>query len=272
MPAPGFQQKSPIPAKILKSFLVRSGVLIFILLILNSCVSQGKAESRTVTGTVRTENGAPLAGAIIRVQTTMLHTSSDDEGRFTLPLPSSGGKVAITAWAPGYFNGGPLVIEPGEQVIEIVLHNHNEVDHQDYQWISAINDPGQGENQACAVCHSADSSEQTFRLPVDEWLQDAHANAASNPRFQTMYSGTDVNGNQSPITRYVSKKDYGTEPLKPDPAQPYYGPGYKLDFPDTAGNCAACHTPMAAINAPYDTDPTIPGGCCVGRNLLRFLP
>ncbi|MBK9123944.1 MAG: hypothetical protein IPM16_12640 [Chloroflexi bacterium] len=86
-------------------------------------------------------------------------------------------------------------------------------------------------------------------------MLDAHSQSAINPRFLTMYAGADVDGNQSPITRYVSAKDYGTRPLGPDPNLPYYGPGYKLDFPGTAGNCAACHTPMAAANAPYGVDP-----------------
>ena len=71
-----------------------------------------------------------------------------------------------------------------------------------------------------------------------------------------MYLGTDVYGNQSPLTRYVTVKDYGAFPLHPDLSQPWFGPGYKLDFPDTAGNCAACHTPAAAVNAPYNTSPT----------------
>jgi hypothetical protein len=71
-----------------------------------------------------------------------------------------------------------------------------------------------------------------------------------------MYTGQDVDGNQSPQTRYGYSRDYGSFPLRPDPAKPYYGPGYKLDFPETAGNCAACHTPAASVNDPYGVDPT----------------
>jgi hypothetical protein len=71
-----------------------------------------------------------------------------------------------------------------------------------------------------------------------------------------MYSGQDLDGNQSPRTRYAQTRDYGSIPLRPDASQPYYGPGYKLDFPDTAGNCSACHAPAAAIGQEYGTDPT----------------
>jgi hypothetical protein len=72
-----------------------------------------------------------------------------------------------------------------------------------------------------------------------------------------MYNGTDARGNRSPPTRYGTSRDYGRFPLRPDPNQPYYGPGYKLDFPNTAGNCAACHVPGAAAKPglAYAADP-----------------
>jgi hypothetical protein len=88
------------------------------------------------------------------------------------------------------------------------------------------------------------------------WLDnDAHGKSAANIRFLSMYNGTDVNGNQSPQTRFAFNRDYGSIPLRPDLTQPYYGSGYKLDFPDTAGNCAACHIPGASIEDPYGMDP-----------------
>jgi hypothetical protein len=43
-------------------------------------------------------------------------------------------------------------------------------------------------------------------------------------------------------------------------SQPYYGPGYKLDFPNTSGNCAACHLPAAAIDNAYGIDPAKAAG------------
>jgi hypothetical protein len=70
-----------------------------------------------------------------------------------------------------------------------------------------------------------------------------------------MYSGTDIDGNQSPETGYGFSRDYGSFPLRPKLSLPYDGHGYKLDFPATAGNCASCHTPAAAIDNPYGVDP-----------------
>jgi hypothetical protein len=72
-----------------------------------------------------------------------------------------------------------------------------------------------------------------------------------------MYNGTDVDGNQSPPVRYACNRDYGCIPLPPDPALPYYGPGFKLDNLYTAGDCAACHVPAPAAKPgqAYAVDP-----------------
>jgi hypothetical protein len=92
---------------------------------------------------------------------------------------------------------------------------------------------------------------------------DAHARSAANPRFLTMYKGTDTAGNQSPVTRTASSRDYGTIPLRPDASQAWHGPGYKLDFPDSAGNCACCHLPGPAVDDPYGVDPSSASGADV---------
>ena len=64
-----------------------------------------------------------------------------------------------------------------------------------------------------------------------------------------------MSGRRSPSTRYRRTSDSRIVPLPPDPAEPYYGPGYRLDNPDHTGDCAACHVPAAAINDPLNTDP-----------------
>jgi hypothetical protein len=94
-----------------------------------------------------------------------------------------------------------------------------------------------------------------FPLPVDEWLKDAHSQSARNLRFLSIYAGTDTKGNKSPDTRYVYERDYGKVPLPPAEGKSYFGPGYKLDFPSSQGNCACCHTPIPAVEAPYEVDP-----------------
>jgi mono/diheme cytochrome c family protein len=210
----------------------------------------------SVSGQVLDEAG-PVAGAVVRAQATNLFASTDVDGRFALTVSELGEEpVNLTAWAPGYFCAGPVEARAGQNDLELHLHDHATQDNPAYAWLPSQYHPGQGEDQGCAKCHSSEGTDLPFTLPVDEWLLDAHSQSAANRRFLTMYTGTDVHGNQSPPTRRGYSRDYGAFPLRPDPNQPYYGPGYKLDFPDTDGNCAACHTPAASVNAPYGVNPS----------------
>ncbi|MHC4626777.1 MAG: carboxypeptidase regulatory-like domain-containing protein [Planctomycetota bacterium] len=212
----------------------------------------------TISGLVRDAN-APIAGATVRVQATNNATTTDADGHFALTVPIRDEPVFLTAWAKGYYIAASETSHlPGAADVEIVLTSHTDQDNQAYQWRSAsssLSDDGSGEDNSCENCHCG-PNDPNAPLPFNEWRRDAHSLSARNPRFLTMYSGRDVFGNQSPPTRHVQTRDYGRISVRPDPNEPYYGPGYKLDFPDTAGNCAACHSPVAAIDAAYTTDPT----------------
>ncbi len=203
-----------------------------------------------VTGAVYSTDG-PLPGAVVRVQATDRATTADAAGCFALPGPEPSTPVTLTAWAPGYYIGS-AVYQPGGGEVAFTLAAHTTQDNSGYAWLSAFSSEGQATN--CENCH-ASAAGAASPLPFDEWTRDAHGLSAQNPRFLTMYAGTDVQGHQSPATRYAYSRDYGRLPLPPDPTRPYYGPGYKLDFPDTAGNCAACHAPAAAVDAAYGIDP-----------------
>jgi hypothetical protein len=65
---------------------------------------------------------------------------------------------------------------------------------------------------------------------VSQWITNAHGMAVSNPRFFSLYNGTDVTG---------------TLPI---------GPGYLDDFPGTAGNCANCHAPGLGVDGYLTTN------------------
>ena len=236
-------------------FLVAGLVLMGTSLIVGSLPSAAGQSDRVVSGIVVDEGGSPVPEAVVRIQDTAYMTQTGADGTFVLDLPGDG-PYNLTAWASGYYCVGPVEASPGQTGVQLVLVAHSAQDNPDYEWLPSQYHPGQGEDQGCSQCHSREGTDITFTLPVDEWRLDAHSQSAASPRFLTMYAGTDVDGNQSPATRYGYSRDYGRFPLRPDLTQPYYGPGYKLDFPATAGNCAACHTPVAAVNAPYSTDPT----------------
>jgi mono/diheme cytochrome c family protein len=236
-------------AKEMKKLL--TWLALFLLLFQSSC-----GHKQILTGIVSDDNGTPISGAVVRVKATDLETVSDEYGRFSLTGLSPTQPVFVTAWASGYYINGVEGVLPGASEIEIILHAHHNEDNPEYAWLPSTYHQGSGENQGCAQCHSSQGTTLDFSLPVDEWLLDAHSQSAQNPRFLTMYLGQDVNGRQSPETRLTAGNDYGRFPLPPDPSKPYFGPGYKLDFPETAGNCAACHTPLAAVDDPYSIDPS----------------
>ena len=174
----------------------------------------------SVSGTVTDADG-PVAGALVRVQTTANHTYTAEDGGFTIDGLPTEESVTLVAWAEGYIFGWTEARGGGDDV-SIALHPHNRVDNSVYDWEPSSN---------CGECHPS----------YAEWQRDAHSQSAVNVRFLTMYNGTDVEGNRSRNSNY-----YTGLPRTRDPDDPYYGPGFKVDFPKRDGNCAACHTPMAS--------------------------
>ena len=202
----------------------------------------------SITGFVIDDDG-PVAGATVRQKATENKTLTATDGSFTLEGWDRDGLDTITAWADGYFVGWVEEVHAAEQPLTITLRQYYTYDNADYDWFSVESAEGSLSCSHCMPCY-------------EEWVDDAHSQSAINPRFLTMYNGTDMAGNQSPLTEYSYTRDYGTFPLPPDPSQPYYGPGYKLDFQDSAGNCATCHVPVQAAHPglEYSADPNQASG------------
>jgi nitrate/TMAO reductase-like tetraheme cytochrome c subunit len=211
--------------------------------------------SSTIGGVARDQAG-PVQGAVVRVPGASSMAVTEAEGNFTLECASPTQLVDLSVWAPGYFVAGTNRVAPGRTNVVIELAAHPRQDNPDYAWISAFASQKQPLN--CQQCMTAGRPGGT--LPFDEWRRDAHSQSASNPRFLSMYNGTDLRGRKSPPTRYTFHRDYGLIPQRPDTSGPYFGPGFKLDFPHSAGNCAACHVSVAAAGAPYETDPNSAAG------------
>jgi hypothetical protein len=229
----------------LSKTLVCAGISVAVVGLAVLTLSQGSGGRASIAGIVLDEAG-PVAGATVRVQGKTNESVTDDEGRFMLTNLAEGIPITVSAWKDLYYCAKVEGVVPPATGVTLTLRRYQTNDNPEYDWIAPA-----GAN-SCFSCKPG---------VTQIWLDnDAHAGSALNPRFLSMYNGTDTQGNRSPATRYGYSRDYGRFPLRPDPGEPYYGPGYKLDFPDTAGNCAACHVPGAAVNAPYDTDPNAASG------------
>ena len=179
------------------------------------------------SGRVVDASGNPVHNAVVRIQGTDRQTKADSSGFFSLLGIGETHGAYITAWSPGFYNGGSEISDD-KAWYEIRLEAIPVSDNTEYEWLPSL--VGQlvvtpskaAEAKACQECHPA---------VVEQWQQDAHSRSAVNPLFLSFFYGTDKAG------------------------QGGFGPGYKLDFPNSNGNCAACHVPIAALKNPFDTDP-----------------
>jgi hypothetical protein len=162
----------------------------------------------TVSGWVRTQAGDAAAGARVRRETAAEYATASADGSFLLGGLEEGRCITVTAWLDGSYVGWQ-VVTPTVTGITISVRPYPVGDNEDYHWLSST-DPEEG--ISCLHCMVA----------FPEWNAGAHGQSAVNRRFFSMYNGTDITG-----TGVIS-------------------PGYMLDFPATAGNCAACHAPGAA--------------------------
>ena len=218
-----------------------------------------------VSGVVRDSTGATLGGAVVRVKASPTSTVTDAAGRFTLEGFPPARRVRVTAWRDGHHIGGANAW-PWNSALDLVLSPYPQIDETEYAW----QPPAAEGRSAVSAWVTERSLDLAAAVSVDRllkplsdhvelgcqdchpsiyeaWSQSAHALGATNVRFTTMYNGTNSQGDRSPATRYVSSRDYGRIPVPPDTSEPYYGPGFKLDFPDTAGNCATCHLPTLFV-------------------------
>jgi hypothetical protein len=171
----------------------------------------------SVSGVVMGTSG-PITGARVRVRATDNLTTTASDGHFVLGGLAEGQEVEVTAWSDGYYVASALVT-PTISGITLTLRPYHTVDNPAYTWLEPS--PNPSVPLQCGNCHAP-------ILP--QWQANAHGGAVSNPRFYSLYNGTDLTG-----TAVIS-------------------PGFKLDFPGVTGNCANCHAPATAANAPFTTD------------------
>jgi hypothetical protein len=224
-----------------------------------------------VTGVVMS-GGKPVANATVTIKATGIQTYSDASGRFVFNDIPAKFYESVTAWQDGYYISGKTVF-PWKHDITLELAKYSVSDNRNYQWmppVSANRSLPEALLARLGLPATAKLSFKNLFLPLSaklplgcadchpgitqEFLGGAHAKGADNIIFQTVYNGTDTQGHQSPLTTYGVSVDYGKFPLTPDTSGNWYGPGFKLDFPDQAGNCANCHIADKALNNPNNTD------------------
>ncbi len=181
------------------------------------------------SGMVVDNEGKSVSNAIVQLQGTPFVTSSDSMGRFIL---SSGDDIPasyITAWKSGFYNGGQPV-SAGKKEYKIVLQPVPIDDNPKYMWQPSLQlhtSPATDKEAAekpCRECHPA---------LTEQWQGSAHSRSAVNPVFLRFFNGG--NGQETSGG----------------------GPGYKLDFPHSNGNCATCHAPVLAFDNPFNADPNL---------------
>jgi len=193
-------------------------LLVLLVWALRSSVSAQGTE--VIRGFVVDTDGRPAAGATVRIQATANSAATAADGSFALQGLTTGISVTVSAWKYGYYCAMVQNVTPPATDVRLTLRLYQENDNPDYAWILPISaDPTE---MTCATC----------KLGVTQiWLDnDAHAKSGSNPRFLSMYNGTDLGATEA------------------------ISPGFKTDFPGTAGNCANCHAPGAAMDAPFSMD------------------
>jgi hypothetical protein len=187
----------------------------------------------TISGIVLNEEG-PVAGAIVQIQATTNVTESAEDGSFTLSGIQGTTPLVLTAWSRGHYVGW-MTLNPsapdwkGGSEINLVLRELPQGDNSEYEGFSFEGVTG---SASCGICHRE----------YPEWQADLHAHAATNTHFISMYLGTNVDGEAGQPTQFGSEGQV----LPLDPNLPHYGPGFRLDNVNRAGNCATCHTPFAS--------------------------
>ena len=194
----------------------RRGGMVSALIMLLLIAGALTASADTVTGLVTGALG-PIAEARVRVQgqADPHFVTTGADGRFSLDVGSGGGDIIVTAGHPNYVN--EHVVTTGGADVELELEFMGWLDHFSYGSIDPA--PTSGEPYRCSGCHI----EQYY----EKWLNSVMATSVENPYVFSYYLGTDING---------------------DPA----GYSYRVEHPETYGDCANCHAPgMASMT----TDP-----------------
>jgi len=218
------------------------GILLVVHVALSSCSSIAFAGSPqqpntpipqnygTIPLTVLDEKGRPFNSTtkmLVRLSNSS-YTDDFQDGVLMIP-PCDPDAQIIAVWVEGY---DVAFRKCNEQ--SMMLGPLDVMDNRYYSWISAIG--------SCNECHARQKGDGYNEM--NEWLKSGHYKMFSLRHFETMYRGTNMSGMTSPQSEW---KLIGNDLVKLPPIidDKYFGPGYRLDFPQLPGNCVYCHVPTA---------------------------
>ncbi|MBT5876231.1 MAG: hypothetical protein HOH43_22585 [Candidatus Latescibacteria bacterium] len=189
----------------------------------------------------------PVEGARVRIHGDAIFVLTDAQGEFHLSTPvEAAGSIVVTAGKLGWVTGG-VKITKNTSYTTIVITPVPDEDDPDYDFITPHkslvdlrDEPDQLRKlrmrshatyrENCNICHFEPTCFLCHRDIYDQWSTSFHSQSVTDPWVQQLYTGMDAEGSQNT------------------------GPGYRIDNPNDVGNCADCHAPSAAINAPGKTD------------------
>jgi hypothetical protein len=193
----------------------------------------------SVTGKVVDVQGQ-VAGAKVRYQGSGAFHLTNAMGQFKLPAATK--KTSrVTAWKKGY---AITAADLAGAMIQLTLKPLPGVDNEDYAWIDPAPHPKQANN--CGNCHV-----QIYQ----EWHGSAHARSAKNPRFLSLFGGTDGHGKPSPTWSVVDEHPIGSAVCASCHAPTFNDPNLDYDMRKVPGvaaqgvHCDYCHK---VVDAPTD--------------------
>jgi hypothetical protein len=157
-------------------------------------------------------SSTPIADGIVALQNSEIWTTTDPNGRFSLPI-SSGTGLIITGAAKGYYIGGAFVSGAPASGVQILLDPTPTGQAAGYTWLTP-EDPG------CGNCHPD---------PFNQWDGSLMAKTGLNQWVYDMYNGT---GTASGDGGFVYTRDSMHAATNPK------------------GECASCHQPERWIKDP----------------------
>lgn len=231
-------------------WVIIAAILLVCMFVLSSCIpipTIPPTEAATLTAapdigdiTVIVRNATSgeeiRRGVVVRV-TNSNEADDYDNKEFRLEKCYAGEHIAV--WAPGY-KVRFVPCEEGKRNYDVSLEHLFVSGTFSGSWTAA--------NINCISCHNGGIQGGSY-WEYDEWLKSGHATTLYDRHLETMYNGTNVSGSYSPATVW-SINDTGRIRLRPADTSPnvYFGPGYRLDYPNEYGNCAYCHAPAAVTD------------------------